>query len=50
MFKQVTEDPSFKALIKQLGDDIHFQGAKEFEATWRQESEGFAKVVAGAAK
>jgi tripartite-type tricarboxylate transporter receptor subunit TctC len=48
VFKRVTEDPSFKALIKQLGDDIHFQGAKEFEATWRQETESFAKVVAGA--
>ena len=50
VFRQITEDASFKALIKQLGDDIHFQGAKEFEATWRQEHESFAKVVAGAPK
>jgi tripartite-type tricarboxylate transporter receptor subunit TctC len=49
-FRQMTEDKSFQALIKQLGDEIHFQGAKEFEATWRQEHDVFAKVVAGAAK
>jgi tripartite-type tricarboxylate transporter receptor subunit TctC len=50
VFKQISVDPSFQALIKQLGDEIHFQGAKEFEATWRQESESFAKIVAGAPK
>ena len=44
------EDKSFQALIKQLGDEVHFQGAREFEATWRQEHDTFAKVVAGAAK
>lgn len=49
-FKNMTEDSSFQALIKQLGDETHFQGGKEFEATWRQEWEGFAKVVAGAQK
>jgi tripartite-type tricarboxylate transporter receptor subunit TctC len=47
-FRRMTGDKSFQALIKQLGDEIHFQGGKEFEATWRQESELFAKVVAGA--
>jgi tripartite-type tricarboxylate transporter receptor subunit TctC len=49
-FRQMTDDKSFQALIKQLGDEIHFQGAKEFEATWRQEHDVFAKVVGGAAK
>ena len=49
-FKQVTEDGSFQALIKQLGDEIQFQSGKEFEATWRQEWDGFAKVVASAKK
>jgi tripartite-type tricarboxylate transporter receptor subunit TctC len=49
-FRQMTEDKSFQALVKQLGDEIHFQGAREFEATWRQEHDVFAKVVAGAAK
>jgi tripartite-type tricarboxylate transporter receptor subunit TctC len=49
-FKQMTEDSSFQALIKQLGDEIHFQGGKEFETTWRQEWEGFAKIVASAQK
>jgi tripartite-type tricarboxylate transporter receptor subunit TctC len=49
-FKQMSEDSSFQALIKQLGDEIHFQGGKEFETTWRQEWEGFAKVVASTQK
>ncbi len=49
-FKRMTEDSSFQALIKQLGDEIHFQGGKEFEATWRQEWDGFAKIVASAQK
>ncbi len=49
-FKRMSEDKSFQALISQLGDEIHFQGGKEFEATWRQEWDGFAKVVAGAQK
>src|SRR5438093_13720632 len=48
--KQMTEDGSFQALIKQLGDEIQFQGGKEFETTWRQEWDGFAKVVASAQK
>jgi tripartite-type tricarboxylate transporter receptor subunit TctC len=48
--KQMTEDGSFQALVKQLGDEIQFQGGKEFETTWRQEWDGFAKVVAGAQK
>ena len=46
-FKKLSEDRSFQALIKSLGDEIHFQGAKEFEATWREESEQLPKVVAG---
>ena len=49
-FKQITEDGSFQALVKQLGDEIHFQTGKEFEATWRQEWEAFAKIVASAQK
>lgn len=44
-FRQITQDKSFQALIKQLGDEIQFLGGKEFEAAWRQESEAFAKVV-----
>jgi tripartite-type tricarboxylate transporter receptor subunit TctC len=50
VFRQITVDPSFQALIKQLGDDIQFQGAKDFESTWRQETESFAKVVVGVPK
>jgi tripartite-type tricarboxylate transporter receptor subunit TctC len=49
-FKHMTEDSSFQALIKQLGDEIQFQSGKEFETTWRQEWDGFAKVVASAQK
>jgi tripartite-type tricarboxylate transporter receptor subunit TctC len=49
-FRHMTEDKSFQALIAQFGDEIHFLGAKEFEAAWRRESEEFAKVVAGAPK
>jgi tripartite-type tricarboxylate transporter receptor subunit TctC len=48
--KRATEDGSFQALIKQLGDEIHFQGGKEFEATWRKEWDTFAKITAGTQK
>lgn len=49
-FRKVSEDKSFQALIKQLGDEVDFQGAKEFEATWRHESNVAASVVAGTLK
>lgn len=49
-FKKISEDRSFLALIRGLGDDVQFQGGKEFETTWRQEWEMFAKVVTGAQK
>jgi len=49
-FKRITEDKSFQALVKQLGDDVQFLGGKEFETAWRQESEEFAKVAAGVPK
>ena len=48
-FRKLSEDRSFKALIKQLGDDVDFQGSKEFAETWRQEWDTAAQVV-GAAK
>lgn len=48
--KHMTEDSSFQALVKQLGDEIQFQSGKEFETTWRQEWDGFAKIVASAQK
>lgn len=50
VFRRITEDKSFQALVKQLGDEIQFLGGKEFEVAWRQESEEFAKVAAGVAK
>ncbi len=49
-FRKITEDKSFQALIKQLGDEIHFQSGKEFEVTWRQEWDQVARVVAGTQK
>ncbi len=49
-FRAISVDKSFQALIRSLGDDVQFQGGKEFETTWRQEWDGFAKVVAGAQK
>ncbi len=45
-FRKISEDKSFQALIKQLGDEIQFQGGKEFEATWRAEWDQVAKIVA----
>jgi tripartite-type tricarboxylate transporter receptor subunit TctC len=49
-FRKISEDKSFQALIRGLGDDIQFQGGKEFETTWRQEWEMFSKVVTVAQK
>jgi tripartite-type tricarboxylate transporter receptor subunit TctC len=44
-FKKLSADKSFIALIKSLGDQVHFQGGKEFEKTWREEWEQHAKIV-----
>ena len=49
-FRKISEDKSFQALIRSLGDDVQFQGGKEFETTWRQEWEMFSKVVTAAQK
>lgn len=49
-FQHISEDKSFRALILQLGDEVDFQGAKEFAATWRQEWDTAAGIVAGAQK
>jgi tripartite-type tricarboxylate transporter receptor subunit TctC len=47
-FRKLAEDRSFKALIKSLGDEVHFQGGKDFEKTWHQEWEQHAKIAASA--
>jgi tripartite-type tricarboxylate transporter receptor subunit TctC len=44
-FKKLSEDKSFIALIKSLGDQVNFQGGKEFEKTWRDEWEQHARIV-----
>jgi tripartite-type tricarboxylate transporter receptor subunit TctC len=49
-FKKISDDKSFQALVRGLGDDVQFQGGKEFETTWRQEWELFSKVVTAAQK
>lgn len=49
-FRKISEDKSFQALITQLGDEVEFQGGKEFEATWRQEWEQVARIVSSAHK
>lgn len=38
--KQMTEDKSFQALIKQMGDDVNYLGPDAFEKYWRAEYEG----------
>jgi tripartite-type tricarboxylate transporter receptor subunit TctC len=49
-FKKISEDKSFQALIKQLGDQVQFEGSKEFEQTWRKEWDEATKVVAAGVK
>jgi putative tricarboxylic transport membrane protein len=49
-FKKLSEDKSFVALIKSLGDQVNFQGGRDFEKTWREEWEQHAKIVNTAAK
>ena len=38
-FKQMTEDKSFQAMIKQMGDDVNYLGPDEFEKIWHAEYE-----------
>jgi tripartite-type tricarboxylate transporter receptor subunit TctC len=47
-FQKLSGDRSFKALVKSLGDQVHFQTGKDFEKTWREEWEQHSRVVAGA--
>jgi tripartite-type tricarboxylate transporter receptor subunit TctC len=49
-FRKMAEDKSLQALIKQLGDQVHFEGSKEFGETWRKEWDEAAKVVAASVK
>ena len=44
-FKKLSEDKSFVALIKSLGDQVNFQGGRDFEKTWRDEWEQHARIV-----
>ncbi len=45
-FKQMTEDKSFQALIKQLGDEVNYLGPDEFEKVWRAEYESHKELGA----
>jgi putative tricarboxylic transport membrane protein len=49
-FRKVCEDPAFQAMVKQLEDEVDFQGSKDFAATWRQEAEAIATLAATAQK
>jgi tripartite-type tricarboxylate transporter receptor subunit TctC len=43
-FKQMTDDQSFRALVKQLGDGVHYLGPDEFEKFWRAEYEAHKEL------
>lgn len=43
-FKQVTEDKSFQALVKQLGDEPGYAGPGEFSREWRAEFEAHREL------
>jgi tripartite-type tricarboxylate transporter receptor subunit TctC len=43
-FKQMTDDKSFRALVKQLGDDVNYLGTDEFEKVWRAEYESHKEL------
>lgn len=43
-FKQITDDKSFRALIKKLGDDVNYLGPDEFEKVWRAEYEAHKEL------
>jgi tripartite-type tricarboxylate transporter receptor subunit TctC len=42
--KQMTDDKSFRALIKQLGDDVNYMGPDEFGKAWRAEYEAHKEL------
>ncbi|MBI4593641.1 MAG: tripartite tricarboxylate transporter substrate binding protein, partial [Candidatus Rokubacteria bacterium] len=44
-FRKLSEDKSFKALIKSLGDEVHFQNGPDFAKTWREEWEQHSKIA-----
>jgi tripartite-type tricarboxylate transporter receptor subunit TctC len=43
-FKQMTEDKSFRALVKQLGDEPGYLGPDEFMKEWRAELEAHREL------
>lgn len=43
-FKQVTEDKSFQALVKQLGDTPGYAGPEDFSREWRTEFEAHREL------
>lgn len=43
-FKQVTEDKSFQALVKKLGDEPGYMGPEEFSKEWRAEFEAHREL------
>lgn len=49
-FKRMSEDKSFQALVRQLGDGVYFQTAREFGATWAKEWNEVSQIAVGAQK
>jgi tripartite-type tricarboxylate transporter receptor subunit TctC len=43
-FKQMTEDKSFQAMIKQMGDETGYVGPDEFQKEWRAEFEAHKEL------
>jgi len=43
-FKQMTEDKSFQALVKQLGDETNYVGPDDFAREWRAEFEAHREL------
>jgi tripartite-type tricarboxylate transporter receptor subunit TctC len=43
-FKKMTEDPSLKKMIRNLGDDIYYLGPQDFAKVWKEEYEYYKKL------
>jgi len=44
VFKKVSEDKSFTAMIKQIGQEVNYLGPEEFTKAWREEYEEYKEL------
>ena len=44
VFKKITEDPSFIAMIKKIGQEVHYLGTEDFIKAWREEYEEYKEL------